>query len=146
MLLDIALDGYLRLRVDRMEKSSMSGDDLISVVSLVLRSFLCTVPNQDFQQVGGRSTWCSCPKGNQGAVRTVGAPLLFRLPFSYSSPSSCSAGSSIRPDLGRASALAACIVVPGKRLWGMLGTHVRMTAHGGTRPEPPLCIGCMAFG
>ena len=62
MLLDIALDGYLRLRVDRMEKSSMSGDDLISVVSLVLRSFLCTVPNQDFQQVSARSTWCPCPR------------------------------------------------------------------------------------
>lgn len=51
VLLDIALEGYLRLRVDRMEKSSMSGDDLISVVTLVLRSHLCTMPHPDFQQV-----------------------------------------------------------------------------------------------
>ena len=51
VLLDIALDGYLRLRMDRMEKSSMSGDDLIEVVCLALRNFLCTTPNQDFQQV-----------------------------------------------------------------------------------------------
>ena len=95
MLLDIALDGYLRLRVDRMEKSSMSGDDLISVVSLVLRSFLCTVPNQDFQQVRGRSTRCSCPKGNQGAVRTEGrlfffvfpSPTLLHLPVQLGPPS-----------------------------------------------------------
>ena len=50
MLLDIALDGYLRLRVERMEKSSMSGDDLIEVATLVLRNHLVTFPSAEFQQ------------------------------------------------------------------------------------------------
>ena len=51
MLLDIALDGYLRLRVERMEKSSMTGDDLIEVATLVLRNHLVTFPSTEFQQV-----------------------------------------------------------------------------------------------
>lgn len=35
-MLDIALDGWFRVCVERMEKSKLSGDDLIELVALVL--------------------------------------------------------------------------------------------------------------
>ena len=36
LMLDIALDGWFRVCVERMEKSKLSGDDLIELVTLVL--------------------------------------------------------------------------------------------------------------
>ena len=51
VLLDIALDGYFRLLVERTEKSSLQGDDLCELVSLVLRNALVTFDSLDFAQV-----------------------------------------------------------------------------------------------
>lgn len=51
VLLDIALDGYFRLLVERIEKSSLQGDDLCELVALVLRNALVTFDSIDFAQV-----------------------------------------------------------------------------------------------
>ena len=77
MLLDIALDGYLRLRVERMEKSSMSGDDLLEVATLVLRNHLVTAPSAEFQQArppGCRVETQSLLENGETAVRGQPGP------------------------------------------------------------------------
>ena len=51
VLLDIALDSYMRLLVERTEKSTMQGDDLCELVGLVLRNALITFDSQDLSQV-----------------------------------------------------------------------------------------------
>ncbi|KAK9803518.1 hypothetical protein WJX73_002149 [Symbiochloris irregularis] len=55
LLLDIALDNYLRLLVERMEKSSLSGDDLCELTSMVMRNALVTFDSEDFSQC--QSLW-----------------------------------------------------------------------------------------
>ena len=51
VLLDIALDSYLRLLVERTEKSSLQGDDLCELVALMLRNALVTFDSEDLSQV-----------------------------------------------------------------------------------------------
>ena len=51
LLLDIALDNYFRLCVERMDKSSLQGDDLLELVSLVLRNACIASENQELGQV-----------------------------------------------------------------------------------------------
>ena len=51
LLLDISLDNYFRLCIERTDKSQMSGDDLIGLVSLVLRNAVIANESRDLQQV-----------------------------------------------------------------------------------------------
>ena len=51
LLLDIALDNYFRLCVERLDKSSLQGDDLLELVSLVLRNACIASENQELGQV-----------------------------------------------------------------------------------------------
>lgn len=51
LLLDIALDNYLRLLIERTEKSTLSGDDLCEMTALVMRNALVTFDSEDFSQV-----------------------------------------------------------------------------------------------
>ena len=62
LLLDIALDNYFRLCIERTDKSSLSGDDLLEVVGLVLSNACIAGESQDFGQVG-LTVFCliACP-------------------------------------------------------------------------------------
>ena len=51
LLLDVALDNYFRLCIERTDKSSLSGDDLLEMVGLVLRNACIACESQDFGQV-----------------------------------------------------------------------------------------------
>lgn len=51
LLLDIALDNYFRLCIERTDKSSLSGDDLLDMVDLVLSNACIAGESQDFGQV-----------------------------------------------------------------------------------------------
>ena len=51
LLLDIALDNYFRLCIERMDRLSLSGDDLVSLTSLVLRNAVISNDSRDLQQV-----------------------------------------------------------------------------------------------
>ena len=51
LLLDIALDNYFRLCIERTDKNSLSGDDLLELVGLVLRNACIAGESQDFGQV-----------------------------------------------------------------------------------------------
>ena len=51
LLLDIALDNYFRLCIERTDKSSLSGDDLLDMVALVLSNACIAGESQDFGQV-----------------------------------------------------------------------------------------------
>ena len=51
LLLDIALDNYFRLCIERTDKSSLSGDDLLEMVGLVLSNACIAGESQDFGQV-----------------------------------------------------------------------------------------------
>ena len=51
LLLDIALDNYFRLCIERTDKSSLSGDDLLEMVGMVLRNACIAGESQDFGQV-----------------------------------------------------------------------------------------------
>ena len=51
LLLDIALDNYFRLCIERTDKNSLSGDDLLELVGLVLRNAVIAGESQDFGQV-----------------------------------------------------------------------------------------------
>ena len=59
LLLDIALDNYFRLCIERTDKSSLSGDDLLDMVGLVLRNACIAGESQDFGQVSC-CTMCVC--------------------------------------------------------------------------------------
>ena len=59
LLLDIALDNYFRLCIERTDKSSLSGDDLLEMVGLVLRNACIASESQDFGQVSC-CTMCVC--------------------------------------------------------------------------------------
>ena len=61
LLLDIALDNYFRLCVERMDKSSLQGDDLLELVSLVLRNACIASENQELGQVTSlQASPCVC--------------------------------------------------------------------------------------
>ncbi|KAL3153549.1 Phosphoglucan, water dikinase, chloroplastic [Trebouxia sp. C0009 RCD-2024] len=50
LLLDIALDNYFRLCIERTDKSSLSGDDLLDMVGMVLSNACIAGESQDFGQ------------------------------------------------------------------------------------------------
>lgn len=51
LLLDIALDNYFRLCIERMDKPKMAGDDFVNLISLVLRNAVVAYDSRDLQQV-----------------------------------------------------------------------------------------------
>jgi alpha-glucan,water dikinase len=51
LLLDIALENYFRLCLERTDKGSLSGDDLCELVALSLRSSLVALDSEDLHQV-----------------------------------------------------------------------------------------------
>ena len=51
LLLDIALDNYFRLCIERTDKNSLSGDDLLEMVGLVLKNAVIAGESEDFGQV-----------------------------------------------------------------------------------------------
>lgn len=52
LLLDIALDTYFRLCLERADKGAMGGDDLCDLIALVLRNTVIAYDSEDFRQVG----------------------------------------------------------------------------------------------
>lgn len=50
LLLDIALDNYLRICVERIDKSTLLGDDLVNLTALVLRNAVIANDSRDLQQ------------------------------------------------------------------------------------------------
>lgn len=52
LLLDIALDNYFRLCIERTDKNSLSGDSLMDLVGLVLSNACIAGESEDFGQVG----------------------------------------------------------------------------------------------
>ncbi len=56
LLLDIALDNYFRLCIERSDKSTMAGDDLVNLTGLVLKNAVIAYESRDLQQV----IQCSC--------------------------------------------------------------------------------------
>ncbi len=61
LLLDVALDNYFRLCIERTDKSSLSGDDLLEMVGLVLRNACIAAESQDFGQVSCCTMFvCAC--------------------------------------------------------------------------------------
>ena len=53
-LLDIALDGYFRLCIERTDKAALSGDDLCEMTGLVLRNAVIALDSEDLVQVWAR--------------------------------------------------------------------------------------------
>jgi hypothetical protein len=51
LLLDIALDSYFRLCIERSDKSTMAGDDLVNLTSLVLKNAIIGYDSTDLHQV-----------------------------------------------------------------------------------------------
>ena len=51
LLLDIALDNYFRLCLERADKAALSGDDLCEATALVLRNTVIAYGSGDFRQV-----------------------------------------------------------------------------------------------
>lgn len=51
LLLDIALDNYFRLCIERTDKNNLSGDDLLDMVGMVLSNACIAGESQDFGQV-----------------------------------------------------------------------------------------------
>ena len=51
LLLDIALDNYFRLCIERLDKSTMAGDDLVNLTGLVLKNAMIAYESKDLQQV-----------------------------------------------------------------------------------------------
>lgn len=62
LLLDIALDNYFRLCIERTDKTSLSGDDLLDMVGMVLSNACIAGESQDFGQVCGTAKvhLCGC--------------------------------------------------------------------------------------
>ena len=72
LLLDIALDNYFRLCVERLDKSSLQGDDLLELVSLVLRNACIASENQELGQVSSvQASPCVCSKRTKTAHASV---------------------------------------------------------------------------
>ncbi len=69
LLLDIALDNYFRLCVERLDKSSLQGDDLLELVSLVLRNACIASENQELGQV---SSTKASPCERSGSTSSTG--------------------------------------------------------------------------
>ena len=59
LLLDIALDNYFRLCIERLDKSTMAGDDLVNLTGLVLKNAVIAYESRDLQQVRGS---CMLPR------------------------------------------------------------------------------------
>jgi alpha-glucan,water dikinase len=53
LLLDIALESWLRLLIERQDKRSLSGDDMVELMGLVLGNAALTVSNLVMLQKGG---------------------------------------------------------------------------------------------
>ncbi len=51
LLLDIALDSYFRLCLERTDKVALGGDDLCELIALVLRNTVIAYDCEDFKQV-----------------------------------------------------------------------------------------------
>ena len=51
LLLDIALDNYFRLCLERTDKAALGGDDLCELIALVLRNTVVAYDCEDFKQV-----------------------------------------------------------------------------------------------
>ena len=51
LLLDIALDSYFRTCVERTDRSSLQGDEIIELVTLVLKNAIIASENEDLAQV-----------------------------------------------------------------------------------------------
>ncbi|DBB11157.1 TPA: Phosphoglucan, water dikinase, chloroplastic [Trebouxia sp. C0006] len=84
LLLDVALDNYFRLCIERTDKSSLSGDDLLEMVGLVLRNACIAAESQDFGQclaywekVKGAERW-----GPEWSLRALAAAQRVQLSLS----------------------------------------------------------------
>ena len=62
-LLDIALENYFRLCIERMDKASLSGDDLIELVALVLHNAVIAIDSVDLGQALFFPRQAACKKG-----------------------------------------------------------------------------------
>lgn len=51
LLLDIALDNYLRVCLERQDKSALGGDDLLELIALSLRNAIIAIDSEDLRQV-----------------------------------------------------------------------------------------------
>lgn len=51
LLLDIALDNYLRTLLERTDKGSLGGDDLCELIALSLRNAVIAIDSEDLSQV-----------------------------------------------------------------------------------------------
>ena len=51
LLLDIALDNYLRTLLERQDKGSLGGDDLCELITLSLRNAIIAIDSEDLRQV-----------------------------------------------------------------------------------------------
>jgi len=51
LLLDIALDNYFRLCLERTDKAALGGDALCDLIELVLRNTIIAYDSKDFRQV-----------------------------------------------------------------------------------------------
>lgn len=63
LLLDIALDNYFRLCLERTDKAALSGDDLCEATALVLRNTVIAYSSEDFRQV---CSLCACSTASPG--------------------------------------------------------------------------------
>ena len=51
LLLDIALDNYLRTLLERQDKGVLGGDDLCELIALSLRNAVIAIDSEDLRQV-----------------------------------------------------------------------------------------------
>ena len=51
LLLDIALDNYLRTLLERQDKGALGGDDLCELIALSLRNAVIAIDSEDLRQV-----------------------------------------------------------------------------------------------
>jgi hypothetical protein len=63
LLLDIALDDWFRVLLERTPASSLAKDDALACVAMVLQNTLVAVDSEDLQQVG--SGWGGCSDGGE---------------------------------------------------------------------------------
>ena len=54
LLLDIALDSYFRTCIERIDRSSLPGDDIVELVTMVLKNAIIASENEDLAQVAAR--------------------------------------------------------------------------------------------
>lgn len=86
LLLDIALDNYFRLCIERMDKSRMAGDDFVSLTGLVLRNAVIAYDSIDLQQAwdSHSQSLCSPLSVNIKARRRLCHALVYLYPVSAS--------------------------------------------------------------